>query len=966
MQKNIFPVLFMSLCVIFSASGAGGDGINHLYNGGFETETNPGMADGWGPFYYNWGVHGETSFYQDLQALIHVDRKEAFEGRNSLRMLLPPGLKELNLQHPFIRSMINGKEAVFSVYMKSFRKGGATVSLWIRFLGSNEPVPAKTFHVDDSWKRYELRFRMPRNGRIQPWIRLTDGIVWIDGAKLEHGSEATPFDSKKKEEKDINAVAGSSKNIQPCIIPVLDRAPEMTGKMSDPIWEKGLCFNDFYRTKNGGKVTENTTKARMFIHDTTLYIAFECYGRNSVPMMLERDDMVWTDDCVEVFLDPGGNMVHDAEKAYGSYYHFIVNAAGTLHDIYTGGEIKAFDGRIRTKTFRSANQWSAEIAVDLASLHLTPVTESWRFMLAREDHTNHQDCAIVPLPGTFHDYGSFAAAKIDRKVFDKLNAMKAAAPELDGNKLKIRLVTVEKTTGKINVNILRGKTLLLKKEWTQTLDGETVLHVPLSLNSEEPFTVRFAVRGSNGESLFREWELAKETAVYFRYSYYTDETQAELIWGVPFPSEQETADFNGIKIPWTKKDGSLFFDLKEAPNGNYSVRIGGREIPFEKYPPRRNEVKIDRRNNMLVADGKPFLFYGPFIPFSFAQRFILETTVLPELRQRGFNGITLMIPEGYVPGEWAEANRCWDISWYISVLDACHANGMKVIVFCPFEHQRGKGYISVFNPRTLIPHLKDHPALLAWYISDEPTPEHYQTVWDLYRFTKKNDPYHPVMVNVTDQGLATKVVMDKKTGRNPFDVFSLTFYPVSRVTAPDNRLKDTLPLFDKMREAVRKEHGVLMHAAQAYGYGTDHWYREPTPEEIAFLVYMPLIYGNTGWMWFGGRAKCPATQKAIESYIPELRELAPILGNGVMCSQGRVFQSVCGNVIGTLRKYGKRCYLITVNKMEKAVKTHFNLADAVGPEISPARVLFENRRHDLQTDDLYRPFQRHVYEFTVD
>ena len=516
------------------------------------------------------------------------------------------------------------------------------------------------------------------------------------------------------------------------------------------------------------------------------------------------------------------------------------------------------------------------------------------------------------------------------------------------------------------MSIRRANAPLQEKNWTQILDGQTILNLPFSLHNGETVTVELAVRGSNGESLFRKWELSRESAVYFRYSYYTEEAQAELIWGAPPPTEVGTADFHGTKIPWTAKNGSLFFDLKNAPNGNYSVKIGEHEIPFEKYPPRRNEVKIDRRNNILLADGKPFLFYGPFIPFSFAQRFVLETTILPELKQRGFNGITLMIPEGYVPGEWAENNRCWDISWYISVLDACHANGLKVIVFCPFEHQRGKGYLSVFNPRTLIPHLKNHPALLAWYISDEPTPEHYQTVWDLYRFTKKNDPCHPVMINVTDQGLATKVVTDKKTGKNPFDIFSLTFYPVSRVTAPDNRLKDTLPLFDKMRGAVRKERGVLMHAAQAYGYGTDHWYREPTPAEISFLVYMPLIYGNTGWMWFGGRAKCPATQKAIESYVPELQKLAPILGNGTLLNQGKVFQSVCGNVIGTLRKHGKHCYLITVNKLEKPLRTHFNLTDLIEGNFSRADVLFENRRHDLRTDDLYQPFQRHVYEFTLE
>ena len=93
--------------------------------------------------------------------------------------------------------------------------------------------------------------------------------------------------------------------------------------------------------------------------------------------------------------------------------------------------------------------------------------------------------------------------------------------------------------------------------------------------------------------------------------------------------------------------------------------------------------------------------------------------------------------------------------------------------------------------------------------------------------------------------------------------------------------------------------------------------------------------------------------------------MAEVIGNGEALNRGEVFTSLCGNVLGTLRKYKGKYYLLTVSQNEKAVKTRFNLANILPGTPKKAEVLFEKRTHDLLTDDEYKPFQRHVYVFAV-
>ena len=93
--------------------------------------------------------------------------------------------------------------------------------------------------------------------------------------------------------------------------------------------------------------------------------------------------------------------------------------------------------------------------------------------------------------------------------------------------------------------------------------------------------------------------------------------------------------------------------------------------------------------------------------------------------------------------------------------------------------------------------------------------------------------------------------------------------------------------------------------------------------------------------------------------------MAELIGNGEAVNRGEIFTSICGNVLGTLRRYQGKYYLLTVNQTDRTVKTRFNLASLLPGSAKEAEVLFEQRSQDLQTDDQYGPYQRHVYVFEI-
>ncbi len=137
-------------------------------------------------------------------------------------------------------------------------------------------------------------------------------------------------------------------------------------------------------------------------------------------------------------------------------------------------------------------------------------------------------------------------------------------------------------------------------------------------------------------------------------------------------------------------------------------------------PPPSNAALLDMYGRLLV-NGRPFMPLGIYGLSAKPREKDYQETDYQEIRDAGFNTLMLYIPKGQLG------------------LDEAHKTGLKLI-YSIAEHWKD-------HLRTKATHLveryKNHPALLAWYISDEVTRNNVPKVLKLREAVSTIDPWHP-------------------------------------------------------------------------------------------------------------------------------------------------------------------------------------------------------------------------------
>lgn len=290
------------------------------------------------------------------------------------------------------------------------------------------------------------------------------------------------------------------------------------------------------------------------------------------------------------------------------------------------------------------------------------------------------------------------------------------------------------------------------------------------------------------------------------------------------------------------------------------------EIPVEVVVlrPRANAVKIDRFTGGLIVNDLPYF------PCGFYCYSPVQPTLPEEEAVKGFN---MMSPyQQNTPGGLAQRR---------AYMDRCAALGMKVHYQLlsiaggggVYGAEADEAAAKQAQLKAEIREFRDHPALLAWYIADEPSakdvsPEHLIRTRALIRSL---DPYHPVTVvfmytkSVREYAEAMDIVM--------VDKYPVPVQPVTKVA-------------DFTRELVgafRYEKPVWF-VPQAFG-GHEWWPREPTAQEERVMAYLPLVHGATGLQFFirhglNGFPKSTSAWAECGRVALELAELTPDLLSG--------------------------------------------------------------------------------------
>ncbi len=359
--------------------------------------------------------------------------------------------------------------------------------------------------------------------------------------------------------------------------------------------------------------------------------------------------------------------------------------------------------------------------------------------------------------------------------------------------------------------------------------------------------------------------------------------------------------------------------------------LAERERLVDWSPPRRTpDIAAGRAVTGPVEAAKAgidaharFLLDGqPYIQHSLGLEFIDDLDILDFVAESGFRDVCFQVKPGVTTERLTE------------IFDRCARVGLRIIPWLD-------GRIPRDQFAQHIETLRDHPALLCWYVYDEPSGERFAEADARYRMARELDPAHPALINY----LSSK--LEGHTG----DIYSTDVYPI-----PHSSPSAAINAVRRMKAAAMEENKPVWMWLQGTGYA--YWMdREPSPRELSCMVYGSLIEGARGIYYF---AQIPRTRECFEemrALCVEVDALTPAISSldpapTVSCDQP--------NVLSKGFAHEGRLWVLAINTQGTRVDARFALPGAAGE----VEVVFEGRElgaSDGSWSDGFGPYERHVY-----
>lgn len=180
-----------------------------------------------------------------------------------------------------------------------------------------------------------------------------------------------------------------------------DAPPVIDGALDDTCWQSAAILGSFVELDGSG-LAAPATEARVCWDAEHLYVGVRCDEPNMKAVkaqMKERDDAVWRDDCVEIFIDTNLDR--------SSFYHFAINALGTVWDEVRPGSAE-WNANVQSAGSRGEKQWTVEVAIPLADLGGAQPGDRWGLNIGRERNISRTELsAWSPTYGKFLEPARF-------------------------------------------------------------------------------------------------------------------------------------------------------------------------------------------------------------------------------------------------------------------------------------------------------------------------------------------------------------------------------------------------------------------------------------------------------------------------------------------------------------------------------------------------------------------------------
>jgi len=302
----------------------------------------------------------------------------------------------------------------------------------------------------------------------------------------------------------------------------------------------------------------------------------------------------------------------------------------------------------------------------------------------------------------------------------------------------------------------------------------------------------------------------------------------------------------------------------------------------------------------------------------------------------------------------------------LEYLDECKKNGLQAFI----GFNRGALQANDFNfVAERIGALMQHPALLAWYLFDEPDLPHQYVSPDqlrgLYNLIHTLDPSRPVIVTVAQRHMMPDY-------RDSYDVYWSMDYstPAANVRNFEyhrSKLQPGVPIMSIVHCYDGKQRGAEADPAKFW----------PDPATMHAAAFMAIAHESSGlcWWWWGQGgtnfltvANVPAAWEGLKRTVAQINALKPVLAAQAPAGRGASVRmwieqpAEDQEVHCWEKKLADRTVIIAVNRDPKACQ-----AKIASPllKAGAVKVLFEDRTITAEAGSLADGFEAlgvHVYE----
>ena len=359
-------------------------------------------------------------------------------------------------------------------------------------------------------------------------------------------------------------------------------------------------------------------------------------------------------------------------------------------------------------------------------------------------------------------------------------------------------------------------------------------------------------------------------------------------------------------------------EIKSSDGSQYKATSG-----LQILDPKPNEVKTDRLTGGLIVGRRVFF------PFGFYSYTPVYPTLPEEEVVKGFNMISpyqKILPETFRERK-AYMDRCAELGMKVhyNLLSVSGGGGVSSKIEGISESEKNERLLAEIKA------FMDHPALLAWYISDEPNGFRIppSALEEVYRTVKGIDPWHPVSVVFMAPFLSSRNYADA------LDIVMADPYPV-----PNGSVSQVGDVARQLRSVFEGKKPVWI-VPQAFG-GGEWWGREPTIQEMRSMTYQAIVNGARGIQYFvrHGPNSFPKSTSAWNECGRMSLEIAEITPWLLSDEKTLPVSSSSADVLVSSAIHNSQLLIIAVNKVNSPRRVDINIA---GSTLSPARVLFENR-----------------------